>query len=108
MGSATTDAERLTCPALPEAQNTHAHTEKRERERERERESDRENEEDGAHRETFAMPPPPPASADADTSSSPRQHLRPLGAVVAENVKRTLVMFAADSASARIPVDEER
>ena len=54
------------------------------------------------------MPPPPPASADADTSSSPRQHLRPLGAVVAENVKRTLVMFAADSASARIPVDEER
>ena len=55
------------------------------------------------------MPPPPVASAGAaDTSSSPRQHLRPLGAVVAESVKRTLVMFAADSASARIPGDEER
>ena len=52
--------------------------------------------------------PPPPSSADADTSSPPRQHLRPLGAVVAESVKRTLVMFSADSASARIPVDEER
>ena len=51
---------------------------------------------------------PPPSSADADTSSPPRQHLRPLGAVVAESVKRTLVMFSADSASARIPVDEER
>ena len=57
------------------------------------------------------MPPPPPVASagDADASSSPpRQHLRPLGAVVAESVKRTLVMFAADSASARIPVDEER
>lgn len=57
------------------------------------------------------MAPPPPASsagvADAD-DASPRQHLRPLGAVVAEGVKRTLVMFSADSANARIPVDEER
>ena len=55
------------------------------------------------------MPPPPTASAgDADASSPPRQHPRPLGAVVAESVKRTLVMFSADAASARIPVDEER
>ena len=32
---------------------------------------------------------------------------RPLNAVVGENVKRTLIMFASDT-SARIPVDEER
>lgn len=56
------------------------------------------------------MAPPPPAGvvADANDDASPRQHLRPLGAVVSESVKRTLLMFSADSASARIPVDEER
>jgi hypothetical protein len=54
------------------------------------------------------MAPPPPPASSADDANDPSSTPRPLGAVVAENVKRTLVMFAADAANARIPVDEER
>lgn len=45
--------------------------------------------------------------AGGDNDTAPSLPPRTLNAIVGENVKRTLVMFASDT-SARIPVDEDR
>ena len=52
------------------------------------------------------MPSTTTSAADGDDAPAALQP-RPLNAVVGENVKRTLVMFASET-SARIPVDEDR